>query len=953
MRMLLALLVLAAPVPCQAQDWERIKKEYERFAAETLPRWGIKIEVEHESAGKAGFLPGHLRVTGGYEDADTVQMGLSAGLGSSSGLSVDISGSFDRSADGSTTTGSGSISIPGGSEIRFTYSSDAGFQLGLQAVEGFTLVGVQIGDPKANPFELGIKTGPVTIKVDPVKYLKQFGTFAAKPVEEVANRIGGVQMSFDLGLMAMALTDLPPKDVEKLGDVGVVSLKRLHEGLKAGRAGDFGEVTTVIGLLIDEEAGDILLIGRHEPWAPKIETDYLLALVQSVWRDDLVPTISIEPPAAEPDAKEHFARLAGVSKGLEECSMIHVLFAADYRMKRIDSGADEIRTPGFRPMKRRIEEDLVGQRPFTTTRMWLRPRPPGPGALWGTGDDEGALLMFETGVEVRAASMDPAHAMREGPPHPFSGRFAFEMMRLYDGLEREYPEFKRLRQVFELGQACWILRALPRESRAAELLKALCGHPVARKPHPSRYATHDIDVPELPHLLRGGAEARYEGGDLDDMAVVKEMAPLRRRIRELGWSGWTARAGGAFRAIAREAQLLRAAYLERPLLEDARRESRAGRHREALATIDRGLAADPESGGLLLLRATVLNLMGKHDQALAAADRAIRQRPGDAAGWFERGRARFELKAYREAAADFTKAVELDPRFDYAWHNRAVSKHQLGDFRGAVEDYTEAIRLNPQDPWAFANRALARRELKEHRAAIDDYTLATRLSPRDAEAFLGRGEAHLDLGELKETVADASRAIEIDPRMGRAFLVRGTARAALGNHELAIEDFERILEGEPRHAGALYRRGLSRAELGERRTAVEDFTLALEVNPKFLEALLGRARARVVLEEFREAAEDAGRALEIDPRCIDAWNWRAAARRGLGDLKGAIADFTKAIELDPRNPAFHFNRAVARSEVGDMAGAIADYEKAVELAPSDSHVRRAAEEALRGLKEKP
>lgn len=138
-----ALCLLPLLIAGAAQDdrWDQVKRELQSFAQDTLPRWGIKISVEGkgEEEGQAGFLPSRFKVTGGYETWDTIRMSVETGLGRSNSLSVGFQGAF-KSDPNSTdlASGAGTISLPGGSAVKFKYTQDKGFELDVTASQQYT-----------------------------------------------------------------------------------------------------------------------------------------------------------------------------------------------------------------------------------------------------------------------------------------------------------------------------------------------------------------------------------------------------------------------------------------------------------------------------------------------------------------------------------------------------------------------------------------------------------------------------------------------------------------------------------------------------------------------------------------------------------------------------------------------------------------------------------------------
>jgi tetratricopeptide (TPR) repeat protein len=842
------LLALGPPAGAQA-PWDKAKQELKDFQQNTLPRWGITVKVEDNA--DLSNVPAHLKITGGYESDDSVNVGVETGLSAEGAGTVNLTGRFTRTADGANYEGAGVISIRGGPEARYKYTSEHGLQLEMGAEEGFLNAGVQIGDPKKGPVELGVKVGPVTVAVDPAKYARHLTEFLPAAVREVERRVHGVLIYVDLQLLAMAVTDRPPQDVAKLGEVSLVSLKRLQQALARGEASDLGDVTSVIGMMVDDKRGDVILIGRHEPWAPRIPADVLLAVLKSVWRDGLSPWVSLDPSQ---ELEDNLPSAGGVSKGLEDSALVRILLEADYRMKRVWLGLDPVVAPGFKPIAERLAELKGRERELAVRRrIWLTPRQPEPGDIWRVEADNGALLVFESGVRINCAYINAAAA--SGQPervHPLDKAFAVDCTRYYGDLERQYPELKQLHQIFELQLAASILRLRGLQGGPAQVLTALCARPVASDPHPGKFP--------LCHIRLNDSSVRLCGGVLSRLAmrqavqqVVSQLSGLMSRLDGLAWDGPTAHAGGFFRPLVDDTQNFQARLRAAELLTEAWGLDDPDRVSQK---VSQAIELDPQLAYAYVLRAAASVTLNKPEAAARDIERAIRLQPDEANVMRAAAVIYSELNMPIEAMDAVTKATELDPSDWRSPYNRAVLHLQRGMAKEAIEDLNLAIRRGGAVGFVLERRAAAYLVLGDYEATLKDCDRAIKDDPDRSETHYSRGVALYVLGHDDEAIAAYSRAFELDPDNLKALSERGVAHLHVGQLGQAAGDFAELVRRDPKNEFAWNMRGRCRQRLGDRAGAVADYGKVLELNPENLDARYNRGLLYQALGKKKEALSD-------------------------------------------------------------------------------------------------
>ena len=217
----------------------------------------------------------------------------------------------------------------------------------------------------------------------------------------------------------------------------------------------------------------------------------------------------------------------------------------------------------------------------------------------------------------------------------------------------------------------------------------------------------------------------------------------------------------------------------------------AGRHAEALAQYDAGLAAmKGKDADLLGNRATVLSLLHRLDEAEAAARagvalepkntrvrvilghvlwghgkaeeaeavyrQVLHDAPGEAGAEFGLGSIAMAAGKYEEAIDRFSRSLATYPLSAQVVNNLASAYLRLGRQGEALSYFGEAVRLDPMFGRARANRAAMLAQAGRLEEAIPEFEEAARLLPDDVETRMNLALAY----ELTGAPAAARRHYE-------------------------------------------------------------------------------------------------------------------------------------------------------------------------------------------------
>ena len=192
---------------------------------------------------------------------------------------------------------------------------------------------------------------------------------------------------------------------------------------------------------------------------------------------------------------------------------------------------------------------------------------------------------------------------------------------------------------------------------------------------------------------------------------------------------------------------------ETNLLTRAEASWKVGDFTNALALVDRAIAASPKEVRALNFRAQMRALLGRRPEGIADLTQALKLEPKSAWLYHERAEHQFRAGAFSEACADFAKADELAPERAARDWQRGIALYYAGRFVEGRKLFELHRTVNPEDvenaAWHFL--CVARLDgVEKARAVLISVAADGRVPMREVQAlFAGKG-----------TEADVFRAAE-------------------------------------------------------------------------------------------------------------------------------------------------------------------------------------------------
>lgn len=180
----------------------------------------------------------------------------------------------------------------------------------------------------------------------------------------------------------------------------------------------------------------------------------------------------------------------------------------------------------------------------------------------------------------------------------------------------------------------------------------------------------------------------------------------------------------------------------------------------ASAKLRRKTLDDVESGVIVpmtavhLFRAAENSNDGRHTDALAELDSGIALNPLYDDAFRLRGRTRVELREIQSAIEDYSRAISLNPGSTAAFMNRGSAFLRIGELDSALSDFNTAIELEPLNAEAYINRGAVYVRVAPVAKALADFDRAIDLDPASAPAYANKAFLYENIGwwdEARET----------------------------------------------------------------------------------------------------------------------------------------------------------------------------------------------------------
>ncbi|MBO9710472.1 MAG: tetratricopeptide repeat protein [Caulobacter sp.] len=266
----------------------------------------------------------------------------------------------------------------------------------------------------------------------------------------------------------------------------------------------------------------------------------------------------------------------------------------------------------------------------------------------------------------------------------------------------------------------------------------------------------------------------------------------------------------------------------------------AGRVDEAVAELEKGLAAKPDDKDLLLVLARAHARQDKPDLARKDLDRAVAAAPTDPAVQRARAWNALQAKEYDDAITRYEAMAAQDPDDQYRLMNLSNAYDQAKRPKEALRLADEALRIDPFDTGALSWRAELHNRQGHYDLALADADSIVALWPEAAMSWNTRCWTRVTAGkDLDKALADCDAGLKLRPRSAAILDSRGLVQLRRGELRAAMADYDAALALEPRQAASLYGRGLTKEKLGDQTGGRADLAAASAIDRDIAQRFAG------------------------------------------------------------------------------------------------------------------
>ncbi|HEX5660275.1 MAG TPA: tetratricopeptide repeat protein, partial [Polyangiales bacterium] len=512
--------------------------------------------------------------------------------------------------------------------------------------------------------------------------------------------------------------------------------------------------------------------------------------------------------------------------------------------------------------------------------------------------------------DLPAAKTLLSQAPREGDR--FYGVVAGEIALLEKQWDQAAQQFTEAVKAGEVARGQWgLARAYIAQGKSAEAEQA------AR----AVLAASPLHSPAQAEL----AEAALLRGDVEDALSHARIAAGRIAV-----NGVKARPSKAERA--------RAFSLE------GRAEEKRDHPREAQASYELALAADPMSVPDLLGSARMAMRLGRPQEALSRFDSALNAKPSEQPGPDGRVPALEAGVGAIEAMLALGRAEEAVPRANVLltkapsdpevqlWHGHVLEA--LERYDDAESDFREVIKKAPKvfDGYVALSQLLFKRGRPEEAARV--LAQATGHVKDSAEVRRMLGNSELTRLHLPEAIKQFEAALKFDAQDPGALFGLVVAQRKSGQLDLADATLNRLEAADALFPGLAMERGQLLETRGKYEEAAELYRKALAARPTDSDLRMRLGAALVTAGKIDEAEGVVEQVLKERPASGEAEHFLGRILFARKETALAIQHFERAVNFDIRVPVYHMYLAWGLLEQGDYGSAMESVQRAIKGDPN-------------------
>lgn len=360
-----------------------------------------------------------------------------------------------------------------------------------------------------------------------------------------------------------------------------------------------------------------------------------------------------------------------------------------------------------------------------------------------------------------------------------------------------------------------------------------------------------------------------------------------------------------------------------------------GNVNKATEVAELAVKSNPTSAPALSVLAHTAAQAGKVQDAMAHLDKGIAAHPKDAALLSQLGT--LQLRGLGDAVAaiaTFRKVVALEPRHIDAHSNLLVLLLGQRDLPGAKAQLEFFTKNLPKEPQTLLFTAIVAHADKDSKRALESIQVALRTAPDNPQVLLFAGIIHLENRMLLNAERNLTQALTVNPNLSMARQSLAETYLRLGNADKALATLEPLIGNKSSGGVRTYAlAGDAYVLAGDVDRSVGSFVSALKLDPDnaTLATQLTLAKAKTVPLDKTVA----------ELQKISAGDKGTSADLALVSVLMRAKDYTRATAAIgtlekklPKSPMASNLRGFVFVQQGDNAKARSSFEEALKLQPN-------------------
>ncbi len=233
-----------------------------------------------------------------------------------------------------------------------------------------------------------------------------------------------------------------------------------------------------------------------------------------------------------------------------------------------------------------------------------------------------------------------------------------------------------------------------------------------------------------------------------------------------------------------------------------------GEPKEAIASLRKALALQPDLPGGYFNLGQILQGQGQIADAVAQYEKAVALKPDDVEAHLRLGHLLPTQDRPAEALPHFECAVAIAPNNAEARVNLGVTFNALERPADAITQFEAALALNRDNVEAHHNLGVALLALNRSAEAITHYERVIGLKPDLPQAHMNLGNALHNLNRDAEAAPHYERALALRADYAEAHMNFASSLQALGSHDDALSHFDKALALRPDSAAIKFNKAM-------------------------------------------------------------------------------------------------------------------------------------------------